>query len=338
MPRRKPKPGKIAIVVFLTVLIWVWADLALDETPPPRRARIEVADSSEDLWVSFARAPHIDVQVTLSGPHSAFNELNRLVKKQTTTNRLDLVFDATREKMDQPGSHKLVLFDFLQKNEQLRRLGLKVKDCDPNSVTVSVVKLVKKLLPVECVNEAGQQLTRESITALDVEMFAPESSRTATVQLSQREIEAARSEVIEKQPYVLLAPGQKRLAPSTVKIKLAANESPLNQEVIEIPRPGIVFSPAMQGEYKVKMDASNLQKFLGQIQIRATPIAKQAYQDMPYHAVLEIYADDVEPGKKQARVLRYLLPEEFVRTNQIVLNQQPVEVEFELIKISTENP
>ena len=45
--------GKIALVLFLTVLIWVWADLALDETPPARVAVVKVEElGSEAIWVS----------------------------------------------------------------------------------------------------------------------------------------------------------------------------------------------------------------------------------------------------------------------------------------------
>ena len=49
--RRKVKFSKIALVVCMTALIWVWADLALDETPPARLADIVVDESmSERLW------------------------------------------------------------------------------------------------------------------------------------------------------------------------------------------------------------------------------------------------------------------------------------------------
>jgi hypothetical protein len=51
---KKIKFGKIAIVVFLTVLIWVWADLARDEQLPLPDVVVEVAKSSNpELWVSF---------------------------------------------------------------------------------------------------------------------------------------------------------------------------------------------------------------------------------------------------------------------------------------------
>jgi hypothetical protein len=39
----KFKYSKVAIVVLITVLIWVWADLAQDETVTVRRATISLA-------------------------------------------------------------------------------------------------------------------------------------------------------------------------------------------------------------------------------------------------------------------------------------------------------
>ena len=49
----KLKYGKIAIVVFITILIWVCADLALDEEFNFANATIRVVMSNPKLWVSF---------------------------------------------------------------------------------------------------------------------------------------------------------------------------------------------------------------------------------------------------------------------------------------------
>jgi hypothetical protein len=52
---KNPKLGKISIVVFLTVLIWVWSDLAQDEPMSlSNYVTITVARPSDPtLWVSF---------------------------------------------------------------------------------------------------------------------------------------------------------------------------------------------------------------------------------------------------------------------------------------------
>ena len=66
---RKPKYGKIAVVVFITILIWVWADLALDEKLPVSNATISVVKSNPQLWVSFDVASFVAIEeMVLKGP------------------------------------------------------------------------------------------------------------------------------------------------------------------------------------------------------------------------------------------------------------------------------
>jgi hypothetical protein len=284
--------------------------------------------------VSFAQAPHLDLEVTLSGPHSAFNRLDRLLKKQPVTNRIEFTFDAALEEMDLPGNHRLVLLDFLQKDEQLRRLGLKVKSCDPNSVDVNVVALTKKQLPVGCVNESDQELTPQSITPAKVEMYAPEYCRAAFVQLSQREIQAARSEPHEDRPYILLAPGQRRMAEEVVKIKFAADESPLSVLKITDATLHVAMRADLAGQYRVEI--KNLPEVIGTIQIRATAAARDSYQAMPYHVRLELDERDTEPNAPPKAVI-YNFPQDALRANEIWLDQTPEEAKFEMIKITPES-
>ena len=69
MTFKKIKFGKISIVVFLTALIWVWADLAQDEPLNLPDVVVEVAKSSNPaLWVSFVaerEEPALRTSVTL---------------------------------------------------------------------------------------------------------------------------------------------------------------------------------------------------------------------------------------------------------------------------------
>ena len=145
---RKIKFGKIAIVVFLTALIWIWADLALDETLPDRPAIIEVDETvSPKLWVSFNQTSSADIKITLSGPHTAIaNESRRLKEGQMRK----FVFDVVQEKMDRPGNYDFPLLPSLQKDRQIKQLGMKVVSCEPEMLDVNVVELVNKSLPVQC--------------------------------------------------------------------------------------------------------------------------------------------------------------------------------------------
>jgi len=334
---RKLKYGKIAIVVSLTVLIWVWADLTLDETPAARTAVIVVDESVDPkLWVSFSQKPSVPIKVTLSGPHSAFVALDHKLPTEGKTIRF--VFDPVAEKMTEPPGRPLRVLDFLQKDRELKQLGLKVKLCEPEVVDVNVVELNKRSLPVECFDEDGVPQKAENIDPSKVEMFVPEGTRTARVQLSHAEIERARSTPIPKMPYVVLAEGLIRYAPTPVKVKMPPPTDPLSEETINAPKLGMALSVnLLQGKYSVEI--TNQDEVRGPIKIRATAPAKQAYEGMRYQIILEIDDEDIKLAEPR-RELRYNFPEEFVRTNEIEINQAPVQARFKLkaVSPSSESP
>jgi len=148
---RNLKYGKIAVVVFITILIWVWADLALDEELPVPNAAISVANSDPRLWVSFDDASSVTLEeVVLKGP---LRKIAKISRKLDEGERLKIDFDAVKEKMSEPGSYSLNLLPFLQKDKEIKRLGLKVESCKPEMLSVKVVGLVSRLLDVKCVDE-----------------------------------------------------------------------------------------------------------------------------------------------------------------------------------------
>lgn len=331
--RRKIKFGKIAIVVSLTVLIWVWADLALDETPPARKVTIIVDEEADkELWVSFSEKPQIEIQVTLSGPHSAFVALdNRLRAKGTG---LEIRFNAAKESIIASPGGSLKVLDFLQKADEFRKEGIKVESCEPATVDVNVVALTEKTLPVECFDEDGAPQKTESSPS--VKMFVPEDVRTARVTLSRQEQIAARAKSIEKIPYVVLAENWTRHAKTPVKIKLPPPSDPLTEDTIKAPQLGMAFSDNLQGKYTVEI--TNLNEVRSPIKIKATAAAKQAYEGMRYQIILEIDDEDIKEAEPR-RQLKYNFPEEFVRTDEIRINQPPVQARFKVkaVSASSEN-
>jgi len=333
---RKLKYGKIAIVLFLTVLIWVWADLALDEEPPAKSANILVDESADqELWVSFNQTRRARIQMTLSGPHSAFVTLDR--KLRSEGKELEFVFNAVHQKMSTPGGHRLRVLDFLQKDKSLKDLGLKVKSCEPEVVDVNVVKLVSNPLPVECFDEDGLALKAESIDPSRVEMYAPESARTAQVQLSDSEVAQARSTAVSKTPYVVLGKGWTKQATTLVKIKMPAEMSRLSDYTITAATLSIALSPNLQDKYRVEV--VNLTQVLGPVAIRASAEAKRTYEmQLSPQMTLYILDDDAKKGEsEQSRAVVYNFPEQFVRKGEIELKNpgQPAEAKFRLIRLAS---
>jgi len=328
---KKIKLSKIAIVIFITVLIWVWADLALDETLPDKSAVVVVDESvARQFWISFDQSPSADIKITLSGPHSAVTTMDMELRKRQKP--LEFVFNAVQEQMDSVGVHSLKLLEFLRKDRQLRRRGLMVQSCDPNELSVNVVELAKRSLTVECFDVSGNPLKTKSIEPSKVDAFVPVDSRlTARVQLSKAEIEQARKAPIKKIPYVELAPGHIRESATEVQIMLEQEEDPLTVQRIEDATISIAMSPTLSPQYYA--DITNLPAVLSSITVRATNEAKQAYenQQLP-HMTLYIFDDDIKQGNESLRkAVHYNFPREFVSKGEIELVGEPAIAEFELI-------
>jgi hypothetical protein len=340
MPR-KVKFSKVAIVMFLTVLIWVYADLATDDTLLVLNVPLSIADSGDsEFWATFKSegGPPVSSisirQIVLEGPTSRIAE----VKRDMDNNLLELAFSLNPERQDTTtaGSHTLDMLDFVRTREQIRRLsGITVESCEPNKVTIDVVKLERKELDIRAVDENVKALEFESIVPPRVSMYVPEDwgqDKAAEIMLAPGEIEDARSMAITKMPYVVLADGQERRPNRFVEVKLPPEEDKLGPFTISRVVVCYSYSPITQGKYRV--EPSDEVELTSEIKIRATQEAKTAYENQRFHVMLEI--DDDDRGKPEVeRMLRYLLPEEYVRKGEIKLDpeHEPVEAKFKLIEL-----
>ena len=328
---RKIKYGKIAIVVVLTALIWIWADLALDETLSDRPARIVVDESaSPKLWVSFSQASSADIQITLSGPHTAIAEENR--RKRAGYIR-EFVFDVVQEKMDKPGDYDLRLLPFLQKDKQMKQLGLKVESCEPEILDVNVVELVRKSLPVQCFDENERPRKAESIEPPNVNASVPpDRMLVAKVQLTTSEIEQARVSAIEKTPYIELPGGQTRDIATRVKIKMPPAEDVLRDYTITTATLGYSFSENLQGNYKVELLNPT---DMATVSIKATLAAKQVYEQQPFQMILYILDDDRMATAELRRTVVFNFPKEYVSKDEIRQNQESPIARFRLTPLTS---
>ena len=343
--QRQFKISKIAIVMFLTILIWVYSDLAVDDTLSVTNVPISIAKSTDaELWVAFKNedGPPLSTvtikQVVLKGPSSRIAE----VKRQLSNNLLNLALSLNPEmqNMDTPGSYALNVLDFVRNSEQTRTLGgLTVEACEPSTLTVDVVKLVQRNLSIKSFDENKRIIESESITPSEITMYVPEDwgqDKVAEVMLTQAEINKARLSAITKSPYIELEDNQKRFSNGTVKVKLVPEEDELKTYQISRVTVGFCFSVNTQGKYKVETDM-----VIPQITIRATPEAKQAYEAEAYKAILEIRDGDEDAADWLTRGLKYNFPEIFVQNGEIKLDPEyePVEAKFKLVPVpSAESP
>jgi hypothetical protein len=227
--------------------------------------------------------------------------------------------------------------EFLKSTDKVQQLGLTVVSTDPNRVTVNVVELQKKQLFVRCFDDNQNPLKVSSIEPAQVEAFVPASREGAALEakavLSKREIEQAKLAAIEKTPWVEFAPGQTREALSAVKIILPKEQQRLQEYLVTSVRLGFSLSANLQGKYNVEL--VNPDAVMGAVAIRATPEAKRAYDNMRFHVILEIDDSDKDIQTSEVRrALVYDFPQEFVRTDEIMLNQTPVQARFRLTPLT----
>ena len=341
---KKPKFSKIFIVVFLTVLIWVWADLAQDETLPLRDfVTVSVARSSDPtLWISFVDPDQsLQTKVTidnvdLRGPASRVADVERMKNKGSLEGDLFLVPEQ-EEGMTEAGTHTFSVLNFLKQNNEVSELGLTVENCEPRSLTVRVVQLVETTVPVECVDLSGNPIPGAIVDPARVRAPVPQDvTYTAKVELSQADLDQARVAKIERTPYVELAPGQQRNATTAVKISLPAAEVALEEYPLQGTL-GFCFSPILQGKYEVLLDPNRNETILAAIRVRATQAAFDAYRDQQrFHVLLYVLDEDREATDWIERAVKFNLPEQYVRMGEIEANET-VTARFKLVPLSEEN-
>jgi hypothetical protein len=336
--------GKILVVIFITVLIWVWADLALDEKLSVSNVNINVAKSTNPkFWVSFGNESSASAsinKIVLKGPASKITD----VRRKLNDGSLVLEFFLNPEQtgvISTPGDHTLDMLSFLRQSDQLKKLGLTVESCEPQALLVKVVELDKKSLTIKCIDESQNAIKAATIEPKQVDAFVPKNwsleKLVANVQLTRREIDQARLSAVEKTPFIELAPGQIRELQRTVKITIPPEEDLLADYTITTARLRFSLSPNIQGKYKVVVD--NLDEVIRTITIRATPDAKRAYEKMPYQVTLEIDDEDATATEPLRRNLIYNFPDEYLRKDEIKLNQQPATARFKLVPLpSAETP
>jgi hypothetical protein len=342
----KIKYGKISIVVFLTALIWVWADLAQDEQMELSGVVVQIAKSTDPtLWVNFVverRTPDLQTSVPLDavilkGPASRVAEVTRLSKKGALD--LNLVLAPEKEGLTQEGVSTRDVLDLLKRSAEIRKLGLTVESCEPRTLRIRTRKLVKANVPVECVG-LDPSVQIDTLEPPQVEAFVPaDEAQTlkATIQLTAADQEQAKNLAIEKTPYVELIPGQRRELATQVKIRLAPAENVLQEHPVQPATLGFCFSPNLQGKFRVVLSNDPPQPAM--VLVKATQLAYQAYQASPYQMILYIHDADKQSTEPWiTRPVVFAFPEDYLARGEIKADQSVPVVKFRLESVTEQNP
>jgi hypothetical protein len=324
---------KIILVVFISVLIWVWADEALTrETSVPATLAVDKS-TGPDMWVSFDLQPSAPIKLTLSGPASKIDALERKLKEGAV--RLEFFVNPAEEKLS-PGDHRLKLMPLIQKSRTLADIGLQTEAVNPETVNVDVVQLVSQTLAVQALGDNKIPLKDAIIEPATVEMFVPQNWKgdklRAAVVLTPQEIEQARTAGIRRKPTIELAPGVIKTADTEVKITLPSTQQRLKEFVIDGANIGYTFSPNLAGKFRVELINQN--QVLGPIKIQATEEARLAYENMPFKVILDISDDDAKATGELSRAVVFNLPAEYVRKGEIsVAEAEPRIAKFKLVPL-----
>lgn len=339
LKKKKFNYAKLVLAMVLTVLIWMWADLAVDETFTFTGASIHVTRSREQAsWVSFNEQPTVQInEITVAGPASRIADIRRRVNEGTLDFRFFL--DAHQEGMTEPGPYTLDVLNLLRQSDIFRRQGLVIKSAEPAKVPVQVVRLARRELAVVALDEYNNRLEPRSVEPDTIEAMVPADwsgqMLNAFVRLSDREIEQAQVAAVRKRPYFQLAPGWPRTLEGEVEILMAGERDRLARHTVTAPVIGYVFSANVQGQYEVEL--LNREQVLSTIRILATDDAWRDYENQRFQVLLEIADGDRQAEDVIRRDLRYNFPARHLRENAVELNQEPVSARFRLVPIDRQD-
>lgn len=323
---------KISLVVFITILIWVWADLSLDVSYRDSTASITIAnyvDSS--VWVRFKDgSSELQIKnVKFEGPVLRIAELKR--KLEEGTYKLRFTLDPEKENLNEPRDeyYNRSLLPFLQSITELREMGLKVTECTPDFFDIKVSKLTKKKLTVRCLSNSTI-ITDAQINPAQIEMFVPTKWQgqklIADIELTKAEIAKARTIEIEKIPFVEFTPGFKSQSDTSVAIKLLEASSNRKDYAVQ-GSIGFVMTKDLQDKYTIEVD--NIADFTT-IQIQATQQAFDAYENQLYKILVDIKPEHIK-GNPATATTYYNFPQEYITTDEIKASKKPQTVRFRLI-------
>jgi hypothetical protein len=339
MAKKKIKIGKLLIVTFLTVLIWVWADRAKTEEFTISNTAIKIDTSANPrLWITINNKTSAPIdKVVFEGSSASIDK----VQREQRENKLKLEFfinSAILPELEEPGTHSINVSDCLKKSADIRQLGLTIKSCEPAKLNVQVYALAEKELNIDCLDPTGLPRKVEHIEPSKVKIPVPEEwVGNAKITLTAEEINQAKSSPIKKIPFVELQDGQTRASSTPVTIKLPPAEKDLAEFSITKPTIGYVFSPNLAGKYNVQL--LNQQELTVVVNIKATPDAKQAYEDRPYQILLYISDSDTQnPQTEKRRKVDYNWPKQYFQNGEIRLNGEPKEAVFKLVPASETQP
>jgi len=334
---------KMVVVVFLTLMIWVWADLETEDMESVTGIPVRISEPSDpSIRVDFMEAndrltSEIRLKtITLRGPASRIVEIRRKELDSALDLKLSLVPED--ESLPLPSNEPTVwsVLNFLRRSPAIRDYGVSVESCDPETFDLLIRRFSSRSLKVGCRDENDMELKTAVCEPARVETYVPEDwppQEQAWVRLTEQEENRARSAPIAKSPYIVDY-GLEKPVSKEVRVSIPEQEKVLQGGIIQRPAVGILINPLVLSKYSVKI--TNLEAVLGAFEFEATEQAKQAYEKRAYHVVLPVPKESTGPQEQE---LLYWFPPEYEGKGEIRLVSQPQTAKYELIpRAALESP
>lgn len=335
------KLKKFMVVAFLTLLIWTWAFLSLEQTLGPLTGSLEAAATTPpNLLISFlgednkSISDSLELNLTFKGAPTKTSDLSKRYREGKE--RLDFYYNPAEYGQTNPGVYTLSISDLVRKNLQVRNLALMVGACRPDRIQVRVEELVQKELTIEVRDENNNPVLHESIEPARIRMYVPpEYNGPAVVALTAQQMASARSASVRERPFVQFSNNRPpRRADQHVRIRLPSTE-PLNDRVFQPKRIGFILPPDLQGRYRVELLNEGELKT---INFKAADEAMQLYEQQPYHLLVQVQDGDENLDPIPPRPVIYNFPAEMVRRRLIQAPNPPVSAKIRLVPLTAGTP
>ena len=342
------KLNKILIAIFLTLLIWTWAFMS-QEKDHSFIGTLEVAPTTDPgLLVTFSLPNSSHSQTTkipltslmMKGSPSRLSDLqkrNQMPLNHPDKERLDFYYDPL-EQGHTDGTYTLNLFDFLQKNSKMRELGLTLESVAPSEdITAHVEPLVKKKVPVSCLDENGATVPGAIAEPAMVDLYVRQGfNGSAIATLTKQQIALARKQSVTVMPYVNIGVANVTREPAAPVSITIQSEELIKLRSFQTGNPvGIIMSEELQAQYRVTILNDN--EIRRTMFVLATEEAFTAYQNVEYPFLIQVRESDViDLAQIPPKRIIYNFPPEFVRSGEIEIDKSRVPV-FAQIKIEAIN-
>ncbi len=318
---------KLLMVVSLTALIWAWAYMEI-EKPLSRPGSLEVAPATDPgLLVTFSLNEGVSNQTKIpltslnfkGAPSQISNLLKRYNLPPNDQDKEQLNFYYDPQEHDRTESvYPLDILTYLRENNKIQELALTLESCTPPRVDVKIELLEEKKLPIQCLDENDLLIKEAVITPAFANIYVRKGyTASATVSLTQQQIDTARQQSVSVKPYVDMGiAGVIRESAEPVEVVLQS-ETLLKPRAFQTTKPiGIFMSPELQNSYKVTI--SNAEELRKTTTIYATDEAFRAYETEAYPLYIVIKDSDViNLSEIPPKTVLFNFPLEYIKSGHI---------------------